>query len=274
LRVVILSNIPEVPSMLATSLRRLGHDPVSTIVANRRLSNPEDVPLLFGDEAGTEVVIAENKDSLEPILKSLEPDLMVSWAFPWRIPAAALTVPNLGSINFHPSLLPRHRGPFPLAWTIRMGDEMFGVTWHRMDPEFDTGHILAQQSTAVSLEDTAPEVISRLSFLGVRMLRSVLRRVADGDPGEPQATEGATEERLFESDYAFIDWSLPKRSVHDQVRAWTFMEQTGAVIGPLAELDGRLTRIIATTLSQPTVEARRVDCADGPIWILESDPVD
>jgi methionyl-tRNA formyltransferase len=260
--------------MLATSLRRLGHEPVATVVADRRLSNPENVALLYGHETGTEVVIATDKDSLEPILTSLEPDVMMSWAFPWRIPPTALTVPNLGSINFHPSLLPRHRGPFPLAWTIRMGDEMFGVTWHRMDPELDTGHILAQQSTPVSVEDTAPEVVARISFLGVRMLRSVLRRVAEGDPGEPQATEGATKERLFESDYAYIDWSLPKRSVHDQVRAWTFMEQTGPVVGPLAELDGRLTRIITTTLSQPTVEARRIDCEDGPIWILESERVD
>jgi methionyl-tRNA formyltransferase len=274
LRVVILSNIPEVPAMLATSLRRLGHQPAATIVANRRLNAPGNASILDGNESGTEVVVVADKDSIEPTLKSFEPDLAVSWAFPWRIPAAALRVPNLGSINFHPSLLPRHRGPFPLAWTVRMGDESYGATWHRMDPEFDTGHILAQQSTPVSVEDSASEVISRLSFLGVRMLRSVLRRVTDGDPGEAQSSEDATEERVFGSDYAYIDWSSPKRSIHDQVRAWAFMEQGGPVIGPLAEIDGRLTRIIATTLRTPGVEAQRVECGDGPIWILESEPSD
>jgi methionyl-tRNA formyltransferase len=102
----------------------------------------------------------------------------------------------------------------------------------------------------------------------------VLRRVTEGDPGEAQSSEDATEERVFGSDYAYIDWSSPKRSIHDQVRAWAFMEQGGPVIGPLAEIDGRLTRIIATTLRTPGVEAQRVECGDGPIWILESEPSD
>ena len=64
--------------------------------------------------------------------------------FPWKIPADALAVPTLGWLNGHPSLLPRHRGPIPVAWAIRDGDEEIGITFHRMDAELDTGAILAQ----------------------------------------------------------------------------------------------------------------------------------
>ena len=68
--------------------------------------------------------------------------------FPWKVPADALAVPKLGWLNGHPSLLPRHRGPVPLAWAIRNGDEDFGITFHRMDAELDTGPILAQRVAA------------------------------------------------------------------------------------------------------------------------------
>ena len=51
---------------------------------------------------------------------------MLCWGFPWKIPQAALDVPRLGSVNMHPALLPRHRGPIPLAWALRDGDPVWG----------------------------------------------------------------------------------------------------------------------------------------------------
>lgn len=279
-RVVVLTAVPEVAEMTTATLRRLGHEPVAAVGARRRKPTPGLSSLNTETTVpGTEVVIASDKDAVEPILRSLRPDLVLSWAFPWRVLEGALDVPRYGSVNYHPSLLPRHRGPNPVAWTIRMGDRHYGVTWHRMDPAFDSGPILAQRATPVLEEDTIYDVVPRLNVLGLRMLRTVLERVALGDPGDPQPTEGVTEAEPFGHDYAAIDWSMPARSVHIQVRAWAFTPGTHSVNGPIAALGGRHVRVVRTTL-QPPADGEggrggiRVECGDGPLWVLATEPVD
>ncbi len=272
LRVLVMTAVPDVATMITHSLRRLGHEPVGVVGAHRRRPTPG---LALLDESfklpGVEVVVSPDKEAVDQIVKSFQPDLMLSWAFPWRIRQEALDVPSYGSINYHPSLLPRHRGANPVAWTIRMGDSHYGVTWHRMDSEYDSGPILAQRATAVHVEDTIFDVVPRLSAIGMRMLPSVLKRIADRDPGDPQPTHGATEAGPFEDDYVTIDWSKPAGSIHAQVRAWAFTPGTHSVVGPFGELDGERVRILRTTL-QPDTKAQRVECGDGPIWILASEP--
>lgn len=279
LRVVILSAVPEVAAMTTTTLHRLGHDPVAVVGALRRKPTP-GLALLDATSTvpGTRVTIAPDKDSVEPILRSLHPDLVLSWAFPWRVQEGALSVPPYGSVNYHPSLLPRHRGANPVAWTIRTGDKDYGVTWHWMDPEFDSGNILAQRATPVLDKDTIYDVIPRLTVLGLRMLGGVIERVVDGDPGEPQPTEGVTEAGPFGDDYATIDWSMPAEAVHTQVRAWTFTPGTHSVVGPVAQLQGRRVRVLRTSLHPPDdggdSQGLCVECGDGPLWVLATEPVD
>ena len=252
-RVVVLTGVPEIAAMAARSLRRLGHDPVAAVGARRKRPTPGVSSLDVTPEVpGVEVIIAPEPEAVAPILRRCRPDLVLSWAFPWKVAPEALGVPTWGSINCHPSLLPRHRGSNPLAWTIRMGDSHYGLTWHRMDPDLDTGPILAQQSSPVLVEDTIYDVIPRLSILGLRMLRSVIDRVAEGDPGEPQSTEGVTTAGSFGDDYATIDWSMPARAIHDQVRAWSFTPGSQSVIGPIGLVDGRKVRVVRTTLGPPT----------------------
>jgi len=274
-RVVLLSTIPEVVATLATAVRRLGHAPVAAVGAPRQEPIPGHPPLsAASSEPGVEIVIAPGNDAVEPILRSFDPDLVLTWAFPWRLSPAALRAPRRGSVNYHPSLLPRHRGPNPLGWTVRLGDSQYGVTWHRMEEGLDTGPILAQRASPVSEEDTVNDVISRLSMLAVRLLPAVFERVAAGDPGDPQSPEGVTLAGPFGADYATIDWSQPAAAVHLQVRAWSFTAGTHSVPGPLAELDGRTVRIVQTTLRDPGGTVRRVECGDGPLWVLATEPVE
>jgi methionyl-tRNA formyltransferase len=274
-RIVILSNSPGIATLTASTVQRLGHKPVAVVAAHRKKPTPGLAVLTDTTEIpGTQVIVAPDKGAVDAIVQSLAPDVAVSWAFPWRIPDGALAIPSVGSINFHPSLLPRHRGPNPLAWTVRAGDSEFGLTWHRMVAEFDSGPILAQRSTPVLLEDTNSEVWPRMSSLGLRMLRGVFDRMTEGELGDPQTDEGATEAPPFRDDYATIDWSWPARAVHDQVRAWTFTPGTNSVPGPFGELEGRTVRVMRTTLSEPDVDAVRVDCGDGPLWVVQTELVE
>jgi methionyl-tRNA formyltransferase len=82
-------------------------------------------------------------------LAAYEPDAICIACFSQRIPPAILELPRFGCLNVHPSLLPTNRGPVPLFWTFREGDEQTGVSIHLADEGMDSGDILAQESIHV-----------------------------------------------------------------------------------------------------------------------------
>ncbi len=83
------------------------------------------------------------------ILHMYEADIFCVACFSQLIPPAILSLPRLGCLNVHPALLPANRGPVPLFWTFREGDEYTGVTIHMMEEKMDSGAILAQERVAV-----------------------------------------------------------------------------------------------------------------------------
>jgi methionyl-tRNA formyltransferase len=282
LRIVLVSNVPPITERMVPVLRDLGHE-VPGLVASRR---PRDWPaapagdLRMSDEsapAGLDLLFAKDKHSVEALLAAYEPDLMLCWGFPWKLPQAALDVPRLGSVNCHPGPLPRHRGPVPFAWTLRCGDSHYGTTWHRMDAELDTGAILAQATVPVEDTDTTIfDIGPRIGAAAIGLLPEVLAKVVAGDPGEPQDESLATWAGHFEDDeYAVVDWSQPARAIHDQVRAWWLTFNLSGIVAPRAVLGkGERVRLVRTSLTDPGGGAgRRVECGDGPLWILESEPL-
>ncbi|HUQ23385.1 MAG TPA: formyltransferase family protein [Gaiellaceae bacterium] len=277
-RVVLICTIQPIANALAGALHDLGHEPVAVLAARRPPDDEQPAFLALTAASapeGLDLLFARDKHAIEPLVRAYEPDLVTCWGFPWKIPQAALDVPRLGSINLHPALLPRHRGPIPLAWALRDGDTAWGSTWHRMDAELDTGNVLAQTTVPIGDDDVdIAEFGPRLIAAGVALLPRALERVATGDPGDPQPTEGASWAGHFEDDdYARVDWSHPARAIHNQVRAWHLTFGLSAVRAPVAELDGEQVVLLQTRLSDPGGGARRVECGDGPIWVVVSEPV-
>jgi methionyl-tRNA formyltransferase len=274
-RIVAICTIRPLATALVGALRDLGHDPLA-LLAPRRETEQEEFLRLTGASAppGLDLLFARDKWSIERLIRAYEPDLAICWGFPWKIPQAALDVPRLGSINHHPGLLPRHRGPIPLAWAVREGDAAWGITWHRMDAELDTGNVLAQ--TTVPIEDDDVDIGDfgpRIIGAGLELLPAVLDRVAAGDPGDPQPTEGASWAGHFEDDdYALVDWSQPARQIHNQVRAWHLTFGMSGLVAPVAELDGEQVVLLQTRLTDPGDGARRVECGDGPLWVVAFRP--
>lgn len=278
LRIVTICSIKPLADALVGALRDLGHEPVA-VLAPRRDDGRELPPhLLLTDAtapAGLDLLFARDKHAIEPLLRAYEPDLMLCWGFPWKIPQAALDVPRLGSANMHPALLPCHRGPIPLAWALRDGDPVWGATWHRMDAELDTGNLLAQGSVPIEDDDVDIEQFApKLQACAIGLLPRALERVMAGDPGDPQPSEGATWAGHFEDDdYVRVDWSHTARSIHDQVRAWHLTFGLSGLRAPVAELDGEQVILLQARLADPGGGARRVECGDGPIWVVSSEPV-
>jgi methionyl-tRNA formyltransferase len=190
--------------------------------------------------------------------------------FPWRVPSGALDVPTHGWLNGHPSLLPLHRGPVPVAWAIREGDETIGITFHRMDAELDTGPILSQRPFELGEYCSPDEFYPRMGPVVVEALREALDRLAAGEQGAPQHVEGSYES-FFTDDDAILDFSRPAADLHRLVWAWRYSIPAGALHGALAELDGETVRVLESSLSE--VEgARRMECGDAPLWLVKTEP--
>ena len=274
-RVVIVTRILPVALGFIETLRAVGHEPIA-------LLSIRDTENRYGDEFTLEgmlkelppeldVLLPARRSSIAPLLASVKLDLVVCMGFPWKIPADALSVPTHGWLNGHPSELPRHRGPIPVAWAIRAGDPAIGLTIHRMDPELDTGPIMAQGTMEIG-EYTVPDVFyPRMGPQIMGLLGEAIAKLAAGEEGVVQ--DGGEYESFFTDDDAWLDWSRPADELHRLVWAWRYAISRGALRGALAELDGETVRVLASSLSE--VEgAPRIECGDGSLWIVETEPVE
>jgi len=272
-RVVILTMVPAIARGYGELLRALGHEPVAVLTPRRAVAeappNPFAAAHLADDPDGLDILFAARRRSLATLLRAYEPDLAICTGFPWLVPQEALAVPRLGIVNGHPSLLPRYRGPFPVAWAVRNGETEIGLSYHLMDATFDTGSLLAQKRLPLTDDDTFESVWGKTAEAAAELLPTVLERLASGDRGDPQEGEG---EYLsgFEPEYAQLDLTRPAAEVHRQVRAWGFLPPF-ARFGPNLERSGESVRVASSSLVERE-GATRVECADGPLWIVEERP--
>jgi len=101
-------------------------------------------------------------------------DLILVYAFGEIIPKELLNLPKYGFWNIHPSLLPKYRGPSPIAIPLINGDETTGVTIIKMDEEIDHGPIIAQQSLTIEKTDKRPDLEKKLTNLGFEMFKKIV----------------------------------------------------------------------------------------------------
>jgi methionyl-tRNA formyltransferase len=194
-------------------------------------------------------------------LRGVAPDVAVVVAYGRILPPDVLTVPPLGCVNVHASVLPRHRGAAPINWSILTGDDATGVTLMQMDEGLDTGPALAVRHTPIALDDTAIEVSQRLQDLGAALLREELPRLVAGAlTPAAQDNDRATHAPLLTKEMARIDWLRSARQVHDHVRGlqpWPGASTTlgarrlivgaTALDGPPAVLGGAPGEVVALT---------------------------
>lgn len=155
-------------------------------------------------------------------MAALAPDLFILAAYGKIIPSTVLAIPRAGSLNVHPSLLPRWRGPAPIQYAIVNGDPVTGVTVMLMDEEIDHGPILAQRSLPVAPDDTGETLEKKLSREGARLLLETIplwleRSVTPKEQDHARATYT----RLLAKEDGIIDWSLPASDIARRIRAFT-----------------------------------------------------
>jgi len=160
----------------------------------------------------------ENRAFLDP----LKPDLLVVVAYGKILPAELLDLPTRGAVNVHASLLPRYRGPAPIAASLLAGDTETGVTIMVLDEGMDTGPILAQERIPIAADDTTETLGRKLSALGAQLLVPTLERWLSGNLSPaPQDDRRATICRMLSKEDGRIDWTKPAVEIERMIRAYT-----------------------------------------------------
>ncbi|MBE2239055.1 MAG: hypothetical protein IAE81_14790 [Caldilineaceae bacterium] len=201
------------------------------------------------------------------ILRSLAPSLGVVACFPRLVPESLLAVPRHGFLNVHPSLLPAYRGPAPLFWQFRAGEQRTGVTVHWVDAQFDTGAIAAQRLAPLADGISEHDATRLMARAGGRVLVDVLQHVMGGEmPYRKQAPGGSYQSWPHAGDFV-VSAEWPAR------RIFNFMRATVVWGHPyLLDLDGKrwllsdaLSWSNYTTLETPYV-------VDGEILTFRCSP--
>lgn len=150
----------------------------------------------------------------------LKPDLNVMAFVTDIIPERVLSAPPLGTIQYHPSLLPKHRGASAINWAIIQGDTKTGLTIFWPDEGLDTGPILLQKEVEIGPDDTVTSLyFNRLFPLGVEAMIEAVDLVRQGKaPRIAQDHSQATYEAICRDEHTWIDWHADARTVYNLVR--------------------------------------------------------
>jgi methionyl-tRNA formyltransferase len=169
-------------------------------------------------------------------LSDMRPDLLVVAAYGQILSKEVLSIPTLGAINVHASLLPKYRGAAPVAYAILNGETKTGVTIIKITPGLDSGDMILQESLDILPDDTTGTLEARLAQLGAKLAVEAVRKYQSGGPVEGKKQDPAlvTKAPKIKKEQGLIDWSKPADSIERHIRAmqpwptaYTFLHRPG-----------------------------------------------
>lgn len=173
---------------------------------------------------GLEVVQPERLTDGEELkrLEEMKPDLVAVVAYGLKLPPSFLSIPKLGAINLHPSLLPKYRGAAPINWALINGETETGITVIRMNSRMDAGDIVLQEVVTIDPEENAGELEARLSELGAGMMVKAMEAIASGKACfmSQKNTEATLAPKIKPEDCR-IDWKQSGQRIINLVRGLT-----------------------------------------------------
>lgn len=278
------------PDFAATSLDALlkSDDSIVGIVTQpdrpkgrRQVLTPSPVKLLA---QGAKIPLLQPLKMKDPeFLQTLggwKPDLIAVAAFGRILPPVVLSLPPLGCVNVHGSLLPKYRGAGPIQWAIINGETETGITTMLMDEGMDTGAMLLQEAIPITSDDTAGTLSPRLAELGGRLLVETIVRIKAGTlVPRPQDPSRATLAPLLKKEDGVMDWTLPATALANRVRglspwpgAYTTIEGGDRwAIWHAQAVPGSVTKLPGTIIAV-TADAIHVSTGKGVLAVMELQP--
>jgi methionyl-tRNA formyltransferase len=208
-------------------------------------------------------------------LQQIAADAVVIIAYGQIIPARLITIPRLGWINLHGSLLPKYRGAAPINWAIINGETRTGLTTMQINPGMDTGPMLLKYETEIGPDETAPQLAARLAEAGAPLMVETLRKFASGEIQPiPQDDSQKTFAPLLKKEHGLVDWSLSAQRIYNRIRGlqpWpgtftTFRGKTCHIWGKPAQA---APGSAAAGIILPQGEQMMVACGEGTALALE-----
>jgi methionyl-tRNA formyltransferase len=204
--------------------------------AGRGMQLTESAIKKYAREKGLQILQPEKlKDPafLEE-LQSLRAGLQIVVAFR-MLPEVVWSMPPMGTVNLHGSLLPQYRGAAPINWAVINGEKETGVTTFKLQQDIDTGNILLQESFPIGETETAGDVHDRMKEIGAQLLVRTIAGLMAGDLAEkPQSIPDSPPlkhaPKIF-TETCQIDWNKPVSAIYNLIRglspfpaAFTHME--------------------------------------------------
>jgi methionyl-tRNA formyltransferase len=300
------------PDVAATSLTRLVSESkkesstyeivgVVTQPPKRRKRGGKEIPSPVGITAEelNIPVLSPEKAKDDEFLKELEeiykPDLCITAAYGQYLPKRFLKIPKLGTLNIHPSLLPRWRGASPVQRSLEAGDNPVGVSVLFTVSKMDAGPIVKQVEYEIDENDDATKLLPHLFDIGTDLLVVALREVIEGkvtmDNALVQDEEKVVNADMIDSSEGeLFVWRDSARSCHNKVRGFSMWPGTFLYVqvGDDQDVEPVKMKIIKTRVLQEDAEeltdeivlgpnkkdGLRVVCGDGSILeLLEVQPV-
>ncbi|MCW2500194.1 MAG: methionyl-tRNA formyltransferase [Frankiales bacterium] len=201
-------------------------------------------------EAGLEVLTPTHprEQDFQDRLRELDLDAIPTVAYGALIPPAALTIPRVGWVNLHFSLLPAWRGAAPVQHAVLAGDEVTGATTFLIEQGLDTGPFFGMLTEQVLPTDTSGALLDRLATAGAGLLVATLDGLEDGAVhAVPQPAEGVSHAPKVHVEDVRVDWTAPALRVDRLVRAatpapgaWTTFRGKRVKLGPVTVTDASL----------------------------------
>jgi len=301
---IVFMGTPEFAVASLEALVKAGYNIVGVITApdkpaGRGMKITESAVKKYAVEHQLKVLQPEKLKNPEFLkeLKSLQADLQIVVAFR-MLPEAVWSMPRMGSVNLHGSLLPQYRGAAPINWAVINGEKETGVTTFKLKHEIDTGDILLQESFPIGEGETAGEVHDRMKEIGAQVLVKTVKGLVEGTLREkPQLAIGnkqlttdtteAADSRLTTHDSKLnhapkiftetcqIDFTKTTDEVHNLIRGLSPFP------GAFTELNGKMLKIYRSEKEITPITIKpgfhetdgktflKFACADGYIHVKE-----
>ena len=282
MRLIVMGQQAFGKSALEAILEKGEDEVVAVYCAPDKEGKPVDPIKTFAEEKGLPIYQPGNFKDAEYLdaMRALNADLCVMAYVILFVPEEARDIPTHGSICFHPSILPKHRGPSSINWPIIGGATKSGLTFFWPDDGLDEGEILLQKHIDITPDDTLGTVYFEKIFpLGIEATLEAIALVKAGNPPRiVQDSSLATYESWCRKADAEIDWSKPSADVYNLIRgtnpqpgSWTTHDGNELKIFDCAKVDasGKPGEVVAVSDEGITVATK-----DGGILVKRVKPHD
>lgn len=273
------------PAFAVASLSALIKAKMNVVAVVTAPDKPSGRGMKLQPSAVKEFAIENNIEVLQPeklkspaffdALKLLQADLQVVVAFR-MLPEIIWSMPPMGTLNLHGSLLPQYRGAAPINWAIINGEKQTGVTTFQLQHAIDTGNILLQAPIDINEQMTAGELHDIMKEVGASLLVKTIEGLCnDSIVAQPQSTMNVALKhapKIFTQDCE-INWQKTAKEIHNHIRG------LAPFPGAITKIDGKIVKLYSTQIiNTPTSEKpgsfitdgktfAKIACKDGYVGI-------